>query len=92
MTQKPEDANPTPAEEEEEVPEQGGQCEVVVDEEEEKLLAFTPATVRGAIYIDSKSLRQILNPIPLNLQKKIRETLVALLTTKSDIDKVAMNW
>ena len=44
---------------------------------------FHTATIRGAVYID---------PIPLNLQTKIRETLVALLTTKSDIDKVAMNW
>lgn len=53
-------------------------------ENETKLGAFGIATVKGALYIDTKDIRHILAPIPSKCQKDILESLRTLFTEKVD--------
>lgn len=59
---------------------------------EKSLADFTPHTLRDMIYIDSKQLRNFLNPIPTSLQNRIKDSLNELLLTKTVRAKIAINF
>ena len=52
--------------------------------EELRLGQFRACTVRGSIYIDSKSLRSKLSPIPVKSVQNLNSTLKEILTTRVD--------
>lgn len=54
------------------------------DKYEKILTRFRPCPLRGALHIDSRSLRNTLLPIPSNSLSEMRDTLMKLILTKID--------
>jgi len=59
-------------------------------EDDQRLQQFIPCTVRGALYIESKGLRSVLNPIPLSTLQFLRDSLHNILIRKMDRIRLAL--